>query len=459
MATDLQRARDDLLVFSVVAGCPLTVKQAGALRLPRRTSVVVAPRQTGKSRSLAVVALWQAFRRRDQTVLIVSSGEVGAKRLLADVTRVARGSSMLAGSVVDDSRSLLTLSNGSTVRSVPASEHQVRGWSVDLLLVDEAALVEDDLLLGAAFPTTAARPHARIVLAGTPAGPEGAFYLFAELGDQGSQDVRTFRWSLADASWIEGSVVDAARAALAPAQFDREFEARFADVGAEERVIPREWVQAAVERRGVDTQGPAVVGVDVARHGGDESVAVRVCGGVVSLLFAMREPDLMATTGKIASLSGEGALWLDVTGLGFGVADRLAEQRLAVTHFVAGARSSDSRRWLNLRSQAWWHARGVFEAGEVALPDDPVLAGQLSAVRYGLASNGAIQIQAKDSMRVSPDRADALVIALWGARQAAGWAAWQRKDRYVPRHPLAEGAESLSYDAGDLTGDLLARDF
>ena len=83
------------------------------------------------------------------------------------------------------------------------------------------------------------------------------------------------------------------------------------------------------------------------------------------------------------------------------------------------------------------------------------LAGQLSAVRYGLASNGAIQIQAKDSMRVSPDRADALVIALWGARQAAGRAARQRKDRYVPLHPLAEDAELLPYDAGGLTGDLL----
>jgi len=33
----------------------------------------------------------------------------------------------------------LVLSNGSELRSVPQSERAVRGWSVDTLLIDEAA--------------------------------------------------------------------------------------------------------------------------------------------------------------------------------------------------------------------------------------------------------------------------------------------------------------------------------
>jgi hypothetical protein len=57
---------------------------------------------------------------------------------------------------------------------VPASERAVRRWSVDLLLVDECARVDDELLLGAAFPTTAARPDPRIVLAGSLVAAEGA---------------------------------------------------------------------------------------------------------------------------------------------------------------------------------------------------------------------------------------------------------------------------------------------
>jgi len=202
-----------------------------------------------------------------------------------------------------------------------------------------------------------------------------------------------------------------------------------------------------------------VIGVDVARHGGDETVAIRVAGGVVEVLFAVREPDLMATAGRVWEVSGQGAIWLDVTGLGFGVADRLTEQRVHVAHFVAGGSSSDRRRWLNLRAEAWWHARSVFEAGVVQLPaDDRVLAGQLSAVRYRLASTGAIQIQGKDEMRKSPDRADALVIALWGSRQAAGWVDWARRaDRWVPEHPLLEAAAMRKYGTDGLTGDLMGR--
>ena len=188
---DLRRARADLRAFSDAIDHQLTETQAESLRLERRTTVIVAPRQTGKSRSLSVLALWWAFRRAGQRVLVISAGEQSARRLLSEAAAVAMRSPLLAGGVVDETGTLLSLSNGSEVRSVPASERQVRGWSVDLLLVDECALVDDELLLGAAIPTTAARPDARIVLCGSPAGPEGAFYVHAELGDLGSPDVAT----------------------------------------------------------------------------------------------------------------------------------------------------------------------------------------------------------------------------------------------------------------------------
>src|SRR3954451_9317970 len=165
---DLAAARSDLGAFAAIVGVPLRLWQVGALRLECRTTVVVAPRQTGKSRSLSVLALHRAFRRAGLRVMIVSAGEDAARRLLAEIRSGATGSDVLRGSVVDETAGLLRLSNGSEIRSVPASERAVRGWTVDLLLVDETAQVEDELLLGAAFPTTAARPDARIVLAGSP---------------------------------------------------------------------------------------------------------------------------------------------------------------------------------------------------------------------------------------------------------------------------------------------------
>jgi hypothetical protein len=416
MAPDLRRARTDLHTFSMAVGQPLAAWQADALRLESRTTVLVAPRQSGKSRSLAVAALWWAFRRPDQCVLIVSAGEDASRRLLAQAASVAIRSPLLAGSVTDENAGLLVLSNGSEVRSVPASERAVRGWSVDLLLVDEAAQVDDDLLLGAAVPTTAARPDARIVLAGSPGAAEGAFYTYAEAGEQGSEHSRTFRWRLLDATWIEPAVIEAAREQLAPAQFRREYEGDFADVGAEERVIDREWIIQAQHR--TLAPGRPLYGVDVARHGGDETVIVGLQGGVARVVWATRGADLMETAGRIAALSRDHRVvppvWLDAIGLGYGVLDRLRELGVSVSPFVASARASHRERYLNLRAEAWWTAREAFRDGRVDLdPADRVLAAQLGAVRYSLASSGSIQIADKGKMRTSPDRADALVIALY----------------------------------------------
>jgi hypothetical protein len=235
-----------LAEFAGAAACPLAEFQLRALALETRISVVVAPRQSGKSRSLAILALWWAFRERKQRVLIVSAGEEGSRRLLAEVRRIAQGSDLLRGSVVDEFAGLLTLSNGSEIRSVPASERQVRGWSTDLLLVDECALVSDDLLLGAAMPTTAARSDARIVLASSATVAAGSFYDHAKLGEAGSEHVRTFRWSLTECPWISASAIAAARESMSELRFSAEYEGQFA--GSGDSLFPR----AVLDRATVD---------------------------------------------------------------------------------------------------------------------------------------------------------------------------------------------------------------
>lgn len=243
---DVRELRSSVGVFAAEVGEPLAAWQVAALGLDARTTVIVAPRQSGKSRSLAVVALHRAFREPGHRALVVSAGEEASRRLLAEVRRAAAGSPLLSGSVVDETLGLLTLTNGSEVRSLPASERQIRGWSVDTLLVDEAGLISDDLLLGAALPTTAARPDARVVLAGSANVAAGAFFDHAMLGERGSEHVRTFRWSLEDCSWISPSVVEAARESMSELRFGAEFLGVFA--GSADALFPR----SALDRVTVD---------------------------------------------------------------------------------------------------------------------------------------------------------------------------------------------------------------
>lgn len=263
---DVRELRDRLDVFAAEVGNPLTDWQVRALDLALRVTAIVAPRQSGKSRSLAMLALWSAFREPELRVLIVSAGEEASRRLLAEVRRVASASPLLRGSLVDEQAGLLTLTNGSEIRSVPASERQVRGWTVDLLLIDEAALVPDDLLLGAAFPTTAARPDARIVLASSALRAAGPFFDHVRLGEQGSEHVRSHRWRLGDCEWITPSSIEAARESMSELRFRAEYEGEFA--GSADALFSRDVLDRAtadyLPLRLAELRGPArlAAGID-----------------------------------------------------------------------------------------------------------------------------------------------------------------------------------------------------
>lgn len=236
-AVDYAAARDDLRAFAEMAGRPMTEWQAASLRLDKRITAIVAPRQSGKSWSLAMLASHRAVRSPGFRVLIVSAGEEAAKRLLAEVRSILTSSPILRGSVVAEAAGLVTLTNGSEIRSVPASEKQIRGWSSDLLIEDEAALLSEALVHGAAHPTTAARPDARIVMASSPTSASGPYYDTVMMGRQGSDHVATFAWALTDCEWIAPSVIEAARESMSPTRFAAEYEGVFAS--AADALFPR----------------------------------------------------------------------------------------------------------------------------------------------------------------------------------------------------------------------------
>jgi hypothetical protein len=274
LATDWDAARTDLGAFAAVVGSPLTPAQARLGELDRRITVVIAPRQTGKSRTLAVLATWWAFRHPDSNVLVVSASDDAAKRLLAMVRDIVTRPPLLA-SVETDLVSTILLSNGSTIRSVPASEKAIRGWSVDLLLVDEASLVTDDVLLGAALPTTSARPGARIVLAGTPWAMSGAMYAYAQAGD--TPHVRVLGWTLADAPWIDSAVIEHARATMPDFRFQTEMEARWVSDGSayfSAQVLQDATADYVLTHPQAATGGAVIVGLDWGRQVDAHGIAV-----------------------------------------------------------------------------------------------------------------------------------------------------------------------------------------
>ena len=221
---------DPVTFAAQVLGRPAWGHQAEVLRDPARYRLLLAGRQSGKSVTLSIAALHAAATKRNALVLIISAGEVAARRLLAEAAAVATSSPMFAGSVLDESKGALTLSNGSRIVSVPASSRQVRGWSIDLLILDEAAFIDSDLWRSAE-PAIAARPGSRVLAASSPWG--GVDHWFRRLWQQGTDApgdaVRSWHWPSSVSPLMDGALLEQIRQRESPDYFAREFEAQWTD--------------------------------------------------------------------------------------------------------------------------------------------------------------------------------------------------------------------------------------
>ena len=74
----------------------------------------------------------------------------------------------------DDSKLRMELANGSRILSLPSNEQTVRGYSADLIVLDEAARCDDDLI-SALAPMLGATGGTLVGLS-TPYGKRGWYY-------------------------------------------------------------------------------------------------------------------------------------------------------------------------------------------------------------------------------------------------------------------------------------------
>lgn len=226
---------------------------------------------------------------------------------------------------------------------------------------------------------------------------------------------------------------------------------QFPEVG-DDTLIPPGWVRKAIDRYAETEEGDEVeLGCDIARFGVDETIIMLRRGVRARIYKTLHQRDLMTVTGEIVRAikdTGARRCKVDDSGLGGGVTDRLMELRsegefydhgeIEIVPINVGQGASDrhsrdsnergeSDRFINLRAELFWHLRGLFETGEIAIEDDDDLSGQLVGLKYSITSRGQIQLESKDQMKKrglpSPDRADALMLC-FAPTQPKSMLAW-----------------------------------
>lgn len=108
--------------------------------------LMLVTRQGGKGMVASLLALEAMISRPGSTTVIIAPAERQSKRLLR---RIRRHYHLIPDRVpvLLESSVTIELRNGAEVMALPGSEETIRGIeAVDLLIVDEAALVDDDLM-------------------------------------------------------------------------------------------------------------------------------------------------------------------------------------------------------------------------------------------------------------------------------------------------------------------------
>jgi hypothetical protein len=159
--------------------------------------------------------------------LILAPAERQAKETFSKVLSLYR---RLGHTVAPDSyRKLgMQLTNGSRIEALPGSEKTIRGFSgVDLLILDEAARV-DDGLVHAVRPMLAVSGGVLMMLS-TPAGRRGVFYeSWDETGAVSAWERYEVR--VEDVPRISPAFVEEERQALPSRVFDQEYRCAFVEL-------------------------------------------------------------------------------------------------------------------------------------------------------------------------------------------------------------------------------------
>lgn len=184
----------------------------------------------------------------------------------------------------------------------------------------------------------------------------------------------------------------------------------------EDQFIATNLIEDAVKRpRYKDPTAPIVIGVDPARGGNDSTVIAVRQGRDLIALKRYKDQDTMAVVGLVIDAIQEYQPVLTVIdegGLGYGILDRLTEQRYKVKGVNFGWKSSKPAMYKNKRAEMWGDMRDWMKTASI--PNDKRLKTALGSPKMLRDSSGAMQLEGKKEMKArglaSPDEADAIAV-------------------------------------------------
>ena len=137
-----------------------------------RYSIVTTARQAGKSTTTCGFILWYIIFQADKTVALLANKGDTAREILGRVQLAYQHlPKWLQQGVKEWNKGSFELENNSRVIAAATSASAIRGYTINLLFIDEAAHIENwDEFFTSVYPTISSGSESKIILVSTPNG-------------------------------------------------------------------------------------------------------------------------------------------------------------------------------------------------------------------------------------------------------------------------------------------------
>ncbi len=378
-----------------------------------RHRVVASGRQVGKSRMCSWIALHEAVTNAFTQVLITAPSLRQSSMLFSTLTSEIEQSGLAdeEWGIERDTQTIIEFDNGSSIHCLPTGRNgnKIRGFSADMIIVDEAAFIEDniyeDILEPMIFATTG-----RLVLASTPWGKSGYYYRkFA--GSEHNQEWDSLQVSSYVNPLIEESDLEEYKEGKTDSQIKREVMGEFVEDSAQ--FFPTSIIRPCMPGAKPKQEGDyASLGVDIAGEGDDRTVFYGVDGkGNVFLhdevyedMGVLEAAEYIKTLDRAYNFN---KIQVDRTAIGQGTIEALAKDPKINRKYEGVYFTQQTKQTIYQRLKA------ALEDDALHLPQDETLRTELERIGYEKQQSGRLKLFPRGSNE-KDDHVDSLALAVWG---------------------------------------------
>jgi len=392
--------------------------------------VLRSGRQVGKSTVISIKAAEYAVKHKGKTILVIASVERQAQLLFEKTLSYIHDNykSYIKRGRERPTKHKLTLTNGSIIHCLPTglSGYGIRGYTVDLLIADEAAFIPEDVWT--AVTPMLAVSRGTIILLSTPFGRGGYFYRCFN-----DPSFTSFHVSSEDCPRKNQVFLDQEKTRMTKLQYAQEYLGEFVDELMQ--FFPNDLIDKCMTLGDEEVSNSTTtsfssshpstyLGVDVAHMGGDETVLFTITEQEKILyeteLKIQTETRITDTVRDIIIADRKYKyrnIYIDDGGMGVGVFDMLLENTQTRRKVIAINNSSRAldrekkRRKKLLKEDLYNNLLTLMEQGSIRLKKNNNTRQSLRSVQCEFTERG-MRIYGKYT-----HVAEALIRAAWCLRE------------------------------------------